>query len=131
MSHDLIKVRVSAGLDQPLERVLIFDTIEQGGLQNLFHTLADLAANSPAMLEKTLVLCVVNNRTPERASEGDVADNERTLDALPEFAAVHPALRLAWIDAASEGQEERVERNALRLARSAGCPRRCGQRGPP
>jgi hypothetical protein len=57
------------------------------------------------MLEKTLVLCVVNNRTPDRASEGDVADNERTLEALPEFAAAHPALRLAWIDAASDGRE--------------------------
>jgi hypothetical protein len=72
---------------------------------NLFHTLADLAANPPALLEKTLVLCVVNNRTPDRAAEGDVADNERTLEALPDFAATHPALRLAWIDAATEGQE--------------------------
>lgn len=72
---------------------------------NLFLTLSDLAANSPAMLEKTLVLCVVNNRTPDRAAEGDVADNECTLESLPDFAAAHPALRLTWIDAATEGRE--------------------------
>ena len=72
---------------------------------NLFNTLSDLATNPPAMLEKTLVLCVVNNRTPDRAAAGDVADNERTLEALPDFAAAHPALRLAWIDAATEGRE--------------------------
>lgn len=68
---------------------------------NLFLTLSDLAANSPAMLEKTLVLCVVNNRHPDFAGGADCADNQRTLEALPAFAAAHPELRLAWIDAAS------------------------------
>ncbi len=72
---------------------------------NLFLTLSDLAANAPAMLEKTLVLCVVNNRTPNIAGEADCADNQRTLEALPVFAAAHQGLRLAWIDAASEGRE--------------------------
>ena len=86
-----------------LAQVVVIPVLAESA--NLFHTLSDLAANSPAMLEKTLVLCVVNNRTPDRASEGDVADNERTLEALPDFAAAHPALRLAWIDAASEGRE--------------------------
>jgi hypothetical protein len=71
---------------------------------NLFLTLSDLAANSPAMLEKTLVLCVVNNRQPDIAGEADCADNQRTLEALPAFAAAQPGLRLAWIDAASEGR---------------------------
>lgn len=86
-----------------LTQVVVIPVLAESA--NLFHTLADLAANSPAMLEKTLVLCVVNNRTPDRASEGDVVDNERTLEALPEFAASHPALRLTWIDASTEGQE--------------------------
>ncbi len=72
---------------------------------NLFHTLSDLAANPPAMLEKTLVLGVVNNRIPDIAGEADCADNQHTLEALPAFAAAHPALRLAWIDAAREGRE--------------------------
>lgn len=71
---------------------------------NLFLTLSDLAANSPGMLEKTLVLCVVNNRAPDIASADDCADNQRTLEALPVFAAAHPELRLAWIDAASGGR---------------------------
>ncbi|MBL7645708.1 MAG: hypothetical protein JNK74_05890 [Candidatus Hydrogenedentes bacterium] len=68
---------------------------------NLFLTLSDLAANSRAMLENTVVLCVVNNRQPDIAGEADCADNQRTLEALPVFAAEHPGLRLAWIDAAS------------------------------
>ena len=72
---------------------------------NLFLTLTDLAANSPEILEKTLVLCVVNNRHPDIAGEADCADNQRTLEALPDFAAAHPGLLLAWIDAASEGRE--------------------------
>lgn len=72
---------------------------------NLFHTLADLAANPAEQLARTLVLCVVNNRTPEFAGAADRTDNERTLLALPEFAAAHPDLRLTWIDAATEGRE--------------------------
>lgn len=72
---------------------------------NLFHTLGDLAANPSELLEKTLVLCVVNNREPERAGAGDCEDNQRVLDSLPDFAAAHPSLRMAWIDAASEGRE--------------------------
>ena len=72
---------------------------------SLFHTLKDLAANPPELLEKTLVLCVVNNRQPELAGESDCGDNENTLGILPDFAADHPDLHLAWIDAASEGRE--------------------------
>lgn len=72
---------------------------------NLFHTLRDLAASPLEMLEKTLVLCVVNNRRPDLAGADDCADNEKTLDTLPDFAAAHPSLHLAWIDAASDGCE--------------------------
>jgi len=70
----------------------------------LFDTLRDLAANDPAQLAETAVVCVVNNRAPEIAGESDCADNQRTLAALPEFARTHPQLRLAWIDAASPGR---------------------------
>jgi len=72
---------------------------------NLFHTLGDLATNPPEMLARTLVLCVVNNRTPDIAGAADCADNEQTLLKLPEFAAAHPALRLVWLDASTEGRE--------------------------
>lgn len=72
---------------------------------NLFLTLGDLAANSPQRLLETLVLGVVNNRAPEIAGTADCADNQQTLAALPAFAAAHPGLRLAWIDAASPGRD--------------------------
>jgi len=71
----------------------------------LFLTLGDLAANGPALLAKTLVLCVVNNRAPEFAGEADCADNQRTLAMLADFASTHPLLRLSWVDAASPGCE--------------------------
>jgi hypothetical protein len=73
--------------------------------ENLFHTLRDLAASPPEMLEKTIVLCVVNNRRPDLAGADDCADNEKILDTLPDFATGHPTLHLAWIDAASDGCE--------------------------
>lgn len=72
---------------------------------NLFLTLGDLAASPADMLARTLVLCVVNNRRPDLAGREDCADNEYTLELLPDFAAAHPGLRLAWIDAATEGRE--------------------------
>ncbi len=69
----------------------------------LFDTLGDLAANHPVALAQSLILCVVNNRAPEMAAKGDCDDNQRTLAQLPEFAADHPQMHLAWIDAASPG----------------------------
>lgn len=69
----------------------------------LFNTLGDLAANGRDALAQSLILCVVNNRAPEMAAEGDCEDNQQTLARLPQFAAEHPHMALGWIDAASPG----------------------------
>jgi hypothetical protein len=53
-------------------------------------------------VSETLVLCVVNNRAS--APPEHVAANRETLTELPGFAATGP-LRLAWVDAASPGNE--------------------------
>ena len=71
--------------------------------KRLFDTLGDLAGNTPHALAQSLILCVVNNRAPEMAADGDCEDNQRTLAQLPEFAATHPQMPLGWIDAASPG----------------------------
>ena len=67
--------------------------------RNLPATLRSLAANPSHLLEKLLVLVVVNNRC--NACEADCLDNQETLRLLPEWTAAFPALRLAWVDAAS------------------------------
>lgn len=71
----------------------------------LFQTLSDLAQQDPARLQRTVVVCVVNNRAPAAAGTADCDDNQQTLARLPDFAAAHPELRLAWVDAASPGRE--------------------------
>jgi hypothetical protein len=100
-----------------IEMVVVIPVLAESG--RLFYTLEDLSENDPALLEKTLVLCVINNRVPDVAGEADVADNLRTLDSLPEFAAAHAALRLNWIDAASPGREL-GPREGVGLARKIG-----------
>jgi len=77
----------------------------------LFHTLASLSLSSPADLERTLVLCVVNNRQPPHAGPGGIENNARTLVKLAglvggnELTNDGGTLRLAYIDASSPGRE--------------------------
>ncbi len=86
-----------------VEMVVVIPVLAES--ERLFLTLGDLAENDAALLVKTLVICVVNNRAPEFAGEADCADNQHTLARLSEFASAHPPLRLAWADAASPGKE--------------------------
>ena len=83
----------------------------------LFATLDSLAANPPENLERFLVLVVVNHR--EDAAELDREDNRRTLARLTEPAG-RTHLHLAWVDAASAGQELPVKGGGVGLARKIG-----------
>lgn len=107
------------GHDQPdgLAGAVVIPALAE--YDRLFDTLRDLAKCGPAPLARTLVLCVINNRAPGIARDTDIADNQRTLRALPDFAAAHPELRLAWIDAASPGREL-GPREGVGLARKIG-----------
>lgn len=106
----------SAGHDG-LAGAVVIPALAEG--DRLFDTLRDLACCGPALLARTLVLCVINNRAPGVARDTDIADNQRTLRALPDFAAAHTELRLAWIDAASPGRELGA-REGVGLARKIG-----------
>ncbi len=87
----------------------------------LFSTLASLARNDPGELERTLVICVINNRPYPLASREALRDNRETLEILehlrmgrfPPPAGADPplarncreilsrGLRLAYLDASS------------------------------
>jgi len=75
----------------------------------LFKTLSGLAENNPAMLGKTVVLCVVNNRRAGAASPGDIENNTETLAALKvlagETGSGATGFELIVVDASSPGRE--------------------------
>ncbi len=83
--------------------------------ENLFETLNSLAQNPAGELQDTLVICVVNNRAEPFARADQITDNQDALRRLDQivharFSPVNPdarisALRLAYIDASSPGQE--------------------------
>lgn len=84
----------------------------------LFATLRSLAANPPELLDRFLVLVVVNHRTD--ASPQDKADNLATLKRLTVAASDLAQLRLAWVDAASPGLEMPIKVGGVGLARKIG-----------
>ncbi|RLE23672.1 MAG: hypothetical protein DRJ65_11345 [Acidobacteria bacterium] len=83
--------------------------------ENLFETLKSLAKNPAEQLKDTLVICVVNNRAEPSARADQIADNQNVLQNLDQIVQggltpVDPdgeisALRLAYVDASSPGQE--------------------------
>ncbi len=104
----------------------------------LFTTLASLAANSDTELKKTLILCVINNKTDAPAADKD--NNRQTLDILnalisrqsfPEFQPADDLLftikkiaerpvRLGCIDASTPGLEIPARTGGVGMARKIG-----------
>ena len=84
----------------------------------LFAALASLAANPTELLDRFLVLVVVNHR--EDAPEADKADNYSALRRLAGNLPESARLRLAWIDAATAGRELPVKKGGVGLARKIG-----------
>ncbi|MCL5808799.1 MAG: glycosyltransferase family 2 protein [Deltaproteobacteria bacterium] len=91
---------------------------------SLFRTLASIARNRASDLQRTLVICVVNNHRRPLTADAEFADNQKTLPILQSLVfrrPVHPDLsdgirgdlqsvagsdlRLAFIDASSPGLE--------------------------
>lgn len=98
---DLESRPIVGGPFEDVDQVVVIPALAE--YDHLFATLATLATNPGGELGRTLVLCVVNNRAEPHATPDAIADNQRTLARL----ASHPpeALRLAYIDASSPGQE--------------------------
>lgn len=82
---------------------------------NLPRTLDAIAANSKDLLERTLIVSVVNNRIDADSSLR--RDNQKTLYSLRNR--ISPSLHLACVDASSQGLELR-ERDGVGLARKIG-----------
>lgn len=86
--------------------------------ENLFATLRSLADNPVNLLERFLVLVVVNHRAD--ASSEDKANNCATLERLTARAPSQSHLKLAWVDAASPGLEMPTKGGGVGLARKIG-----------
>ncbi len=73
----------------------------------LFDVLHALAQSSLDAQERTLIICVVNNRSPEWANPADIENNRQTLLQLKQDvnSRCFGHLRIAWIDASSPGCE--------------------------
>jgi hypothetical protein len=84
---------------------------------NLPHTLQTLSANPSDLLEQTLILAVVNQRSGASSTERD--DNLATLAALPQWKREYGLENLYWVDAASTGNE-------LPLKQGVGLARKIG-----
>ncbi|BCS55691.1 glycosyltransferase family 2 protein [Geobacter sp. SVR] len=86
-------------------------------LQNLPRTLHSLAQNPPDLLERFLILVVVNQRGD--ASLEEQADNQTTLTTLPQWRQRYGLTNLCWVDAASPSCE-------LPLKQGVGLARKIG-----
>jgi len=84
---------------------------------NLPLTLKSLAENPPGLLDQFLILVVVNQHC--HAADGDRDDNLATLALLPEWKKEYSLENLAWIDAASPGNEL-PHKQGVGLARKIG-----------
>jgi hypothetical protein len=109
----------------------------------VFHTLASLSRNNAAALQKCLILCVVNNRSPLVDDPEVIADNQITLKCLDMLVTgrirenglpgkipvgllndiINTNVRLAYIDASSAGHELPDKGGGVGLARKIGLDR--------
>ena len=81
-------------------------------------TLSSLAENPPEILDRFLILVVVNHRGD--APQNDMADNLATLQLLAAGDTRWACLRLAWVDAGSHGLELPLKGGGVGLARRIG-----------
>ena len=109
-------------------------------LKYLFRTLAALSRNDRHDLEKTLVICVVNNKPVDDSGKAAFVDNQETLDILRhlvEGKGIPPwvsepsqkswldeilssNLRTGYVDASSKGRELPRRTGGVGLARKIG-----------
>ncbi len=99
---------VAVGELEGLAQVVVVPILAESA--ELEATLASLAANTPEDLQRTLIVCVVNNRSPGLVEEEALADNRESLEFLNDLVLRSEGhslsnLRLACIDASSPGCE--------------------------
>lgn len=120
-------------LDRPLvaselggiEQIVVIPALAEKS--SLPATLASLARNPDRELERSLVLCVINNRGLNISPPTEIKDNQETIHYLhslikdlPGHAPVPTNLRLAYIDASSPGREMPDKYGGVGTARKIG-----------
>lgn len=114
-----------AGLED-VDTVVVIPCL--GESDTLPRTLRSLAACRHERRQNTLVICVVNNRTPEFCCSKDIVDNRQLLGELEGVledrptrfeTSIHQSLRMAYVDASSPGSEL-PKKDGVGLARKIG-----------
>lgn len=100
---------------RPFRAAVVIPALAECG--NLPHTLQSLSRNPRPLLDRTLILVVVNQR--DDVTEEEKSDNRATLAALPVWKKQHGLATLHWVDAASPGKEL-PPRQGVGLARKIG-----------
>ncbi|PKN10376.1 MAG: hypothetical protein CVU72_01385, partial [Deltaproteobacteria bacterium HGW-Deltaproteobacteria-7] len=128
--------KLMAGNLDNIEQVVVIPAYAERDL--IFATLASIAANDDAALEKTLILCVINNKAA--AADADKENNTQTIAGLTALMNKHPfeplmladdfrtllqmiadrPLRLGFMDASSPGLEIPSHVGGVGMARKIG-----------
>jgi len=94
--------RIVSGSFEGIDNAVVIPAIAESN--HLFTTLAGLSQNPRTELARTLVICVVNNGSPDTVPAGDLADNRETLKRLRKLIdADGDDLRIGYVDASSPG----------------------------
>ena len=91
--------RLEGKLGQPAAAALVIPALAESA--TLPKTLQSLAANDSELLERTLIIVVINQRSD--SADELRQDNRRCLGLLRKFPAGR--LRLAWVNACTDGRE--------------------------
>ncbi|MBE9546132.1 MAG: hypothetical protein IMF10_01390 [Proteobacteria bacterium] len=128
------KWRLVSGPLSGIDNVVVIPALAEK--DSLFVTLANLSENDHSELDRTLVICVVNNREGHITSQECIADNQKTIqllnclveDNIPvgnladsTFDKIYRSnLKVAYIDASSSGLEMPDRNGGVGLARKTG-----------
>jgi hypothetical protein len=130
--------QLSAATTDGIDNVVVIPALAES--RHLFGTLASLAENPPRDLARTLVLCVINNRSVQHTPPEEFADNQVTVSILrdlgdgnmPETDSYHRSLtaylktilrnnlKTAYVDVSSPGHEMPDKSGGVGLARKIG-----------
>ncbi|MBW2562143.1 MAG: glycosyltransferase family 2 protein, partial [Deltaproteobacteria bacterium] len=111
--------RITPGSLKEIDNAVVIPALAES--DHLFTTLASLSKNPRTELAHTLVICVINNGSPDTVPADDIADNQKSLEILEKLVnSDGEDLRVAYIDASSPGLEMPDRDAGVGLARKIG-----------
>lgn len=129
---------VVSGLRAQIDQIVIIPALAE--MMTMFDTLASLSQNPPEDMNRTLIVCVINNREEGIAHPDDIEKNQQTIARLdqlihrnqketghaePERSLQDQIIRnacsnLAYVDASSPGMEMPAREGGVGMARKLG-----------